>query len=90
MTIPEDKLLKIIAPIVEGQIRSFINDHPSVAEGVNWKFSHKNKADALISSLAKRITRDLCCDQNRARLKAVLLELGADNASDLESLSESR
>lgn len=68
----DDELARIIKPIVEGQIRSFIHSHPAVAEAVDWRHSHDTKQEALVSSIAKRVSRDLLCPQTRVRLKAAL------------------
>ena len=65
---------KIVRRCVEGQIRSFLNDHPSIAEAVDWRFSHKTKADALISSLGKRVIRELTCADTRSRIQAALAQ----------------
>lgn len=70
----EDGLARIIRPIVEGQIRSFLNDHPVIAEAVNWRFSAPSKREALVASIGKRINRDLLCGATTARLAAALLE----------------
>ena len=66
-----DKLRSIISPIVEGQIKSFINDHPEILEGIKWKHQ-RPKADQLKDSLAKRIVNDLTCGTTTARLAAAL------------------
>jgi hypothetical protein len=69
-----NKLEKIIRPIVEGQIRGFIKEHPSILDGVTWYKPRRDRATTLINSLAKRIIRDLACPLTRARLEAALLE----------------
>src|SRR5438034_10356296 len=69
-----DAVEKIIRPIVEGQIRGFIKEHPSILLGVDWFKPSDDKATTLINSLAKRIVRDLMCPTSRARLAAALLE----------------
>lgn len=69
-----DPLEKVIRPVVEGQIRSFINDHPEVVGAVNWYKPRPDKAQTLVNSLAKRIVRDLLCSDNRVRLVQALLE----------------
>lgn len=74
----DSPLGKVVTSVVEGQIKSFLKDHPEITEAVIWKHSHKTKQDALISSLAKRIIRDLCCAQTEARLRTALLEVSAD------------
>ena len=66
---------KIIRPIVEGQIRSFLHDHPEVAEAWTGRLSPgKTKVMAVKDSLAKRVVRDLLCDDTVARLRAALVE----------------
>lgn len=71
-----DQFEKIIRPIVEGQIRGFLKEHPVIVEAVDWYKPRDDKAVTFINSLAKRIVRDLTCPMNRARMAAALLELG--------------
>lgn len=71
-----DKLEKIIRPIVEGQIRGFLKEHPPIVEAVDWYKPRKDKETTFINSLAKRIVRDLVCPTSRARLAEALLEGG--------------
>lgn len=59
---------KIIRPIVEGQIRGFLKEHPPIVEAVDWYKPRKDKALTFTNSLAKRIVRDLTCPTVRARL----------------------
>ena len=69
-------LAKIISPIVEGQIRSFLHDHPEVADAWTGRLSPgKTKVMAVKDSLAKRIVRDLLCDGTVARLRTALVEV---------------
>lgn len=68
----DDKLAKIIRPIVEGQIRSFIHSHPNIITGVDWRYSQATPAEALVASIAKRISRELLSDQTRVRLSAAM------------------
>lgn len=75
-----DPLEKIIRPIVEGQIRGFLKEHPEVLERVNWfKPRLHDPATTFTNSLAKRIVRDLVCHVTRARLQAVFLEQCAES-----------
>lgn len=67
------ELEKIIRPIVEGQIRSFIYDHPSILLGVDWYKPRQDKTETLINSLSKRIMRDLLCANTSARMGTALL-----------------
>lgn len=69
-----DALEKVIRPIVEGQIRGFLKEHPSIIEAVDWYKPRADKAVTFTNSLAKRIVRDLTCPTSRARLAAALLE----------------
>lgn len=72
----QDALEKVIRPIVEGQIRSFLHDHPEVADGWTGKRSDgRTKATAVMNSLAKRIARDLLCPDTRVRMMAALVAL---------------
>lgn len=86
-----DPLEKIIRPIVEGQIRGFLKEHPEVLERVNWfKPRMHDPATTFTNSLAKRIIRDLVCEVTRARLEAVFLEHEPEktNGGDLGISSE--
>ncbi len=67
-----DELERIIRPIVEGQVRSFTNDHPEVVDAVDWYKPRADKRQTLVNSLSKRIVRDLLCADTRMRLVAAL------------------
>lgn len=68
-----DDFEKIIRRVVEGQITSYLNDHPEVAEARSGKLRKGiTKAEALRDSIAKRIVRDLCGEQTRLRLRLAL------------------
>lgn len=73
-----DALEKIIRPIVEGQIRGFLKEHPKLVEAVDWYKPRKDKAQTFVGSLSKRIVRDLTCGMSAARLAAALLERSAE------------
>lgn len=75
-------LEKIIRPIVEGQIRGFLKEHPGIVDAVDWYKPRKDKATTFVNSLAKRIVRDLTCGITTARLETALLELATDASSD--------
>jgi len=86
-----DPLEKIVRPIVEGQIRGFLKEHPEILDRVNWyKPRQHDKATTFTNSLAKRIVRDLVCDATRARLETALLETLPEraNGSDLGTCAE--
>lgn len=72
MPILDDKLARIVRPIVEGQIRSFIHSHPNITTGVDWRYSQATPSEALVASIAKRIVRELLSDQTRVRLSAAM------------------
>jgi len=77
-----DPLERVIRPIVEGQIVSYLNDHPEIAEAYTGKrYDGRSKAAALKNSLAKRIVRDLLCADTRVRLEAAVLELSLERAA---------
>ena len=76
-----DELERIIRPIVEGQIKGFLKEHPKIVEAVDWYKPRDDKAVTFINSLAKRIVRDLCCEHTRERVAGALLELGAGKPS---------
>jgi hypothetical protein len=69
-----DPLEKIIRPIVEGQIRGFLKEHPAVLANVDWYKKRTDKATTFTNSLAKRITRDLLCDETRSRIEDAFME----------------
>jgi hypothetical protein len=76
-------LEKIIRPIVEGQIRSFLHDHPEVLIGVKRNVHvGKDQASWVMNSLSKRITRDLTCGTTTARLVAAALSLSHEAAAE--------
>jgi hypothetical protein len=79
-------LEKIIRPIVEGQIRGFLKEHPSIVAAVDWykpATTREAKSKVLLNSLAKRIIRDLTCGTNAARLETALLEASPDEPLNL-------
>lgn len=75
-----DALEKIIRPIVEGQIRGFLKEHPKIIAAVDWFKPRDDKATTFVNSLSKRITRDLVCANSRARIGVALLESCAGTA----------
>lgn len=69
------QLERIVRPVVEGQIRGFIKEHPGILKGVDWyKKPGSDKAKVLCGSLTKRIVMDLTCGTSAARLVAALVE----------------
>jgi hypothetical protein len=77
-----DALEKVIRPIVEGQLRGFVKEHPEVLDGVTWyKGDRHDKVTAFVNSIAKRINRDLLCPTSRARMAAALLQSHRDKPS---------
>lgn len=69
-----DALERVIRPIVEGQIRGFLKEHPALVGAVNWYAPRKDSASTFTNSLSKRIVRDLVCANSKARIKAAVLE----------------
>lgn len=67
-----DPLEEVIRPIVEGQLRSFANDHPECVEAVNWFKPRTDKKLTFVNSVSKRIIRDLLCADTRMRLVRAL------------------
>lgn len=65
-----DKLESVLRPIIEGQVRSFANDHPEVLGSVNWFKPRADKKTTFVNSVSKMILRDLLCSENRVRLAA--------------------
>lgn len=70
---PIDPLERVIRPIVEGQIRGFLKEHPPIVAAVDWYKPRTDKAATFINSLSKRIVRDLLCPISRARLEAAIM-----------------
>lgn len=63
----------IVARVVEGQIKSYLDAHPEIAEARTGKLREGvTKAEALRSSIAKRIVRDLTGAEIKARLVGAL------------------
>jgi hypothetical protein len=77
-----DPLEKVLRPIIEGQVRSFANDHPEVVEAVTWFKPRADKKVTFVNSVTKRILRDLLCPTSRARLRAALVEDTAASAEE--------
>lgn len=67
-----DPLERVLRPVVEGQLRSLIRDHPSILTGVDWYQGRKDKETTFVNSAAKRILRDLLCSDTRVRLVAAI------------------
>jgi hypothetical protein len=80
-----DKFDKIIKATVEGQIKGFIKEHPSILKGVDWYKPRSDKTTTLINSLSKRIVRDLTCSSTRARLEEALLGTLTEDAPNFTS-----
>jgi hypothetical protein len=76
-----DDFERIVRRIVEGQIKGFVKEHPSVLMGVDWYKPNSDKAEVLKNSIAKRIVRDLTCPATRARLVAALEVVESETAS---------
>lgn len=70
-----DPLEKVIRPIVEGQIRGFLKEHPAIVHAVDWYKKRADKATTLTNSLAKRIILDLLCPLTRERIEGALFEI---------------
>jgi hypothetical protein len=69
-----DPLEKVIRPIVEGQIRGFLYEHPAVVSAVDWYKKRTDKVTTFTNSLSKRVVRDLLCDETRGRIEDALME----------------
>lgn len=76
-----EELERIIRPIVEGQIRGFLKEHPEIVEAVTWYKPRKDKAQTFVNSLSKRIVRDLTCRTTSARIEAAVLALRSERLS---------
>ncbi len=76
MTSPQiDPLEKVIRPIVEGQIRGFLHEHPAIVNAVDWYKKRTDKVTTFTNSLSKRIVRDLTCAETRSRIEDALQEI---------------
>jgi hypothetical protein len=69
-----DPLERVIRPIVEGQIRGFLHEHPAVVNAVDWYRKRTDKVTTFTNSLSKRIVLDLLCEETRARIEDALFE----------------
>lgn len=73
-----DPLERVLRPIVEGQLRGFLKEHPEVLTAVTWyKGKTADPTVTFVGSVAKRIIRDLLSPTTRAKLAAALLEVRA-------------
>lgn len=79
----EDPLGKIIRPIVEGQIRGFLKEHPGIIGAVDWYKPRKDKGETFVNSLSKRIVRDLISGDTRVRLVRALYGISLEKATGL-------
>lgn len=77
-----DDLEKIIRPIVEGQIRGFLKEHPPIVAAVDWYKPRQDRAVTFTNSLSKRIVRDLTCRLTAARMAAALLASPTEEPSN--------
>lgn len=73
--------MKIVHPIIEGKLRQFVSEHPSILDGVLWykKGSTKSKEDIFVDSATKRIIYDLASDLTVSRLRTVFIENTVSN-----------
>jgi hypothetical protein len=79
------ELERIIRPIVEGQIRGFLMEHPNIVKAVDWyNTKDRDPAKTFVGSLAKRIVRDLTCGSSAARLAAALLGKGTETQPKID------
>jgi len=70
-----DPLEAVLRPIVEGQVRSFFNDHPEIARAPAGSYRGQPRAVRdWHGSIVKRIMQDLLCAETRVRLEAALLQ----------------
>ena len=75
-----DPLARVITPIVEGQLRSYLHDHPEIAAAYIGKW--RPKGEGVVRSASKRILTDLLCAQTRVRLRAAVLAQTSEPASE--------
>lgn len=74
VSIAADPLEKVIRPIVEGQIRGFLHEHPAVVNAVDWFKKSTDKISIFTNSLSKRILLDLLCEETRGRMEDAFQE----------------
>lgn len=68
---------KMIRRRVEGQIRSFLNDHPEILDTgtTTWKCPpNKTRNQQLMDSIAKRVVLELICPDTKKKLMDALKE----------------
>lgn len=75
-----DPLERVLRPIVEGQVRSFVSDHPEVVKAVAWYKRCEDNRTTFVNSVSKRILRDLLCADTRVRLINALSGMGTADA----------
>ncbi len=78
-----DQYERIVRRIVEGQIRGFLKEHPSIVAAVDWYQPRTDNAETFTNSLAKRIVRDLVCSHSKGRIRAALLTRDLETPSNL-------
>jgi hypothetical protein len=76
------KVEAIIRAKVEGQLRGFLKEHPSILEAVIWFPTREDKVTTFVNSLAKRIVNDLTSPSTLAELSVALL---GDSGSEGDS-----
>lgn len=63
----------IIRPIVEGKLRTLVQEHPELLDCVLWyKVEGEDREDVFVNSAAKRIVNDLVSEATAERLRTVL------------------
>lgn len=81
-----DPLEAVIRPIVEGQLRGFVKEHPGVLNGVTWYKGKKHgQAATFVNSVAKRVVRDLLCKENRDRIEQAFFDIWEAEKSAVET-----
>jgi hypothetical protein len=79
-----DPLEKVLRPVVEGQIRGFLKEHPAVVAAVDWYKPGKDKIAVFVNSLSKRILLDLLCPETRDRMEDAFQEAWEAEKSAVE------
>lgn len=74
-----DALARVLTPVVEGQIRSYLSDHPEMIDAFAGKW--RPKKEGIVRSISKRILTDLLCPQTRLRLVAAILASKSERAA---------
>lgn len=69
-----DAYRKIIAGIVEGQVKNFIDGHPDILNCVLWFKKSQDRKKTLTNSISKRIISDLTSEDTMNKIRIALVD----------------